>query len=148
MKPIGSNTRGLIPRSLTENAAYEIKLFPRHCEEPLRRSNPSSPVRRPGLLRGACHHYASAVALVGGAHSRDPLAPTGWLAMTHSNTSFHWLLYRSGSEETGRAQRNRAIRHSASAKLNSAHSAFRSSPGVRNLPRTKACDTAFVSSSF
>ena len=31
-------------------------------------------VLRHGLLRGACHLCASAIALVGGAHSRDPLA--------------------------------------------------------------------------
>jgi hypothetical protein len=28
------------PESLTRNVAHEIELFPRHCEEPLRRSNP------------------------------------------------------------------------------------------------------------
>ncbi len=33
--------------------SYEIELFPRHREEPLRRSNPFSPVRRIGLLRCA-----------------------------------------------------------------------------------------------
>jgi hypothetical protein len=33
-----------------------------------------------GLLRGACHRAARS--LSSGAHSRDPLAPTRWLAMT------------------------------------------------------------------
>jgi hypothetical protein len=34
-----------------------------------------------GLLRGACHLCASAIALVGGAHSRDPLARNDGLAV-------------------------------------------------------------------
>jgi len=36
--------------------------------------------RKNGLLRGACHRAARR--LSSGAHSRDPLAPTRWLAMT------------------------------------------------------------------
>ena len=36
-----------------ENAGCEIELFPRHCEEHLRRSNPFGRVRRSGLLRCA-----------------------------------------------------------------------------------------------
>src|SRR6266436_7220373 len=36
--------------------------------------------RRDGLLRGACHRAARS--LPSGARSRDPLAPTRWLAMT------------------------------------------------------------------
>jgi hypothetical protein len=44
-----------------------------------KRSNPLSPrIRKDGLLRGACHHCASAMALVGGARIRA----TRWLAMT------------------------------------------------------------------
>jgi len=38
--------------------------------------NPGPLQHRPGF-RGACHHCASAIALVAGAHSRDPLAPSG-----------------------------------------------------------------------
>jgi hypothetical protein len=33
-----------------------------------------------GLLRGACHRAARR--LSSGAHSRDPVVPTHWLAMT------------------------------------------------------------------
>src|SRR5664279_2317735 len=40
-------------QSLTGNGAHGMELLPRHCEEPLRRSNPFSPVREAGLLSGA-----------------------------------------------------------------------------------------------
>src|SRR5664279_3474265 len=40
-------------QSLTGNGAHGMELLPRHCEEPLRRSNPFSLVRRSGLLRCA-----------------------------------------------------------------------------------------------
>ena len=45
------------------------RLFPRHCEEPLRRSNPFL------LLRGSMDCFAEPVI-------RRRFAPTGWLAMT------------------------------------------------------------------
>src|SRR5712692_5347599 len=52
-----------------------------------RRKQSILPLWPHGLLRGACHLCASAIALVGGAHSRDPLARNdGWvvkLAPTH-----------------------------------------------------------------
>jgi hypothetical protein len=47
----------------------------RHCEQSKAIQLSFLPLY--GLLRGACHLYASAIALVGGAHSRDR-----WLAMT------------------------------------------------------------------
>jgi hypothetical protein len=54
-------------QSCRENA--KPRLFPRHCEEPLRRSNPFF------LLRGSMDCFAEPVI-------RRRFAPTGWLAMT------------------------------------------------------------------
>src|SRR3954453_19722474 len=44
---------GAHPETLPRNVTHEVELFPRHCEEPLRRSNPFSAVCRHGLLRSA-----------------------------------------------------------------------------------------------
>jgi hypothetical protein len=59
MKPSGQSCR--------ENA--KPRLSPRHCEEPLRRSNPFL------LLRGSMDCFVEPVI-------RRRFAPTGWLAMT------------------------------------------------------------------
>ena len=41
------------PERPDPQCSHETTLFPRHCEEPLRRSNPSNPARGAGLLRCA-----------------------------------------------------------------------------------------------
>ena len=68
--PAPSHREGQRPNlghSCRENA--KPRLFPRHCEEPLRRSNPFL------LLRGSMDCFAEPVI-------RRRFAPTGWLAMT------------------------------------------------------------------
>src|SRR5881392_2439316 len=47
-----------------------------------------------GLLRGVCHRAARS--LSSGARSRDPLAPTRWLAMTISNRRIARLCLAAG----------------------------------------------------
>jgi len=77
----------LHPESLTRNIAHEIELFPRHCEELLRRSNPFYHVRKDGLLRCARNDGETAQFL--GQH------------------------FESGSKEPGKAQRSPAPRRIA-----------------------------------
>src|SRR5438552_17742019 len=70
--------------SSRRNVAHEMGRFPRHCEEPLRRSNPSSPVRRAVLLTwGMCVSRMSSHLFV---LLRPPLRPDrGLCRMTRAD---------------------------------------------------------------
>ena len=95
------SSRAFIVFKSDSKCRHEIELFPHHCEEP---SCPPKPafgrrrMRRSNPLAPCTDMDCSAEPVI-----RRRFAPTRWFAMTHSNTSFHWLPYRSSLRRTSDA---------------------------------------------